>query len=113
MLDVDIRRSLSRFIVGEISIEEFEDWFVAATWEVEKSGNINAIDLAREVDLRLAEFSNGHWSVDELRRKFRPFVETYSVELSIGTASTLYSPGTSARTVQNQSVGILAGAERG
>jgi hypothetical protein len=84
-LDIKIREWLARYLANEISIQEFQDRFVPTTWEVEKSNDVPAIDLAHEIDLRMAEFSNGHWTEAELRDKLRPLVESYTAMVSYGT----------------------------
>ena len=80
--DLEIRSTLVRYLNSEISLAEFEDWFVPVAWNVEKTGNREAPELAAEIELRLAEFSNGHWSEPELRKILAPLVGVYETELS-------------------------------
>lgn len=79
--NIEIRNWLVRYLAQEISLKEFEDWFVPATWDVEKSKNPFAVQTAQEIDLRLAEFSNGHITEDELKTLLRPLVQQYEVPL--------------------------------
>lgn len=78
-LDLAIREQLARYLAGEISLPEFQEWFVPRAWNIEKQGSPAAGDLAHEVELRLAEFSNGDWTEDELKSKLRPLVTHYTV----------------------------------
>jgi len=78
-LDIEIRDRLASYIVGEISLKDFEDWFVPVSWNIIHSGNLSAINLAYEVELWLAEFSDGYWSEDELKEHFKPLVMNYIV----------------------------------
>lgn len=84
--DLEIRAALVRFLDREISLAEFEDWFVPVAWNIEKTGNREAIELAAEIELRLAEFTSGHWSEDELRKILAPLVGVYETELSVEVA---------------------------
>lgn len=115
MLDIEIREQLARYLANEISLEEFQGWFVPATWNVEQTNNPIAAELAHEIELRLAEFSNGHWTEDDLRSLLGPLVENYTVRVSFGTASPGSSvslpTSTGAQTeVQFQLAGKLFGA---
>ena len=66
-LEQDIREQLRRYIDGQISLREFDAWFVPATRAVDRTGPPEAIDLTYEVFLRLAEYSNGDWTEAELK----------------------------------------------
>jgi hypothetical protein len=80
-IDLEIRDRLARYLNDDISLHEFEEWFVPVAWSIEQTQNANAIELAGEVELRLAEFSNGDWTEAELRSKFEPLVSMYRTEL--------------------------------
>lgn len=80
-LDQDIRTQLARFLDGEIDLETFEAWLTPATWELEQSSNPAAQALASELLLRLAEFTNGDWTEEELREQWRSYVPAWSGQL--------------------------------
>jgi len=80
-LDIEIRDKLASYLVGEISLRDFEDWFVPVSWNVIHSGNQVAVNLVYEIELWIAEFSDGFWSEDELKDQLRPLVENYRIEL--------------------------------
>jgi hypothetical protein len=88
-LDLKIHNQLVRYLAGEISLAEFRDWFDRATWDVDLQGNPVASELAAEIELRLAEFSNGHRDEADLRSILHPLVRTF---ITSGTCVT----GTSA-----------------
>lgn len=48
-------------------MRQFEDWLVAETWDVHQSGDADAVALATQVDLLLAEWSGGHLAEGDLR----------------------------------------------
>ncbi len=63
----EIRAWLARYLAAEISLRAFEEWFIPLTW-VRAPGEDRACDdLANEIELRLAEFTSGHWTEQELR----------------------------------------------
>ena len=68
-LGSEIRSQLLRCLSDQISIEEFEDWFAPATWNVHQSGDRDAEFLTGVIELLLAEFSSGHLSEAELPRQ--------------------------------------------
>ncbi len=53
-IDDAIRRRLSRYLAGRITLRQFRAWFFPATWDVESH-------LAATISLRLAEYTSGHW----------------------------------------------------
>jgi hypothetical protein len=81
-LGIEIRDKLASYLVGEISLHDFEDWFVPASWNVAQSKKQADINLVYEIELWIAEFSDGFWNENELRNYLRPLVENYQVELA-------------------------------
>lgn len=77
-LDLEIRDELARYLAGQLSLRRFKKWFVSHTWDIHLSGNPEAADLAHEIGLYLAEFSNRDWSEDELKGQLRHLVETHT-----------------------------------
>lgn len=105
-VDLKIRSSLVRYLNRDISLAEFQDWFVPVAWGIERTGNRVAIDLAGEIELRLAEFSNGHWTEPELRSKLASLAGVYETDLSDGlpNPSHVYSLRSSALDLREHSV---------
>jgi hypothetical protein len=112
MLDTEIREHLAKFLSSQLTLHEFEEWFVPATWDVYHSGNLDTIRLASEIELNLAEFASGHLSEDELRDALRPLVISYKVTISTEAAASNIEleMSTSAETVQ-QSFGKVFAME--
>ena len=71
-LDAEIRGWLARYLGGEVSLQEFEDWLIPVAWSLDPEGHSAAEDIAYEIELRLAEFTNNHWTEPELRDMLRP-----------------------------------------
>lgn len=89
-LELAIHNQLVRYLAGEITLDQFRDWFDPATWDVKPAGTTRLFQLAGEIDLRLAEFTNGHLTESELRAELRPLVET----VATGSAGPAPSPKT-------------------
>jgi len=107
-LDLEIREKLAEHLANQISLDQFVQWFVPATWEIEESGNILASELAHEIQLRLAEFSENHWTEEELRRLLSPLIESYSVSIAFGShAETAYFSSTTSQTHHRQIFDIV------
>lgn len=93
-LNFNIRERLAAYLAQECSLQEFEDWFFPETWDVDQAGDLALTNLVYGIKLRLAEFSNGDWTENELRSLLRPFIEKYDVNslnqvrVEYGTSST-------------------------
>jgi len=72
-----IRAQLGRYLDGDISLQEFDAWFVPATWNVEGTNDQTKVDLVYEFLLRFAEFSNGDCSEPELRTLLEPLARAH------------------------------------
>lgn len=69
----EIREWLERYVKSQVSLEEFEDWFLPATWDDSKTdGRVR--QLAAEVRLYLAEVDRGDRSEEQLRRALAELV---------------------------------------
>jgi len=59
-IDLEIRDWLGRYLDGKISLGQFEERFVPAAWGIPRTAKQGTLRLVGEIELRLAEFSNGH-----------------------------------------------------
>lgn len=73
-LRLDIHDHLAGYLAHETTLSEFEDWFVLATWDRASSELPETAELIGEIELRLAEHSNGHRTEDDLRQCLLPLV---------------------------------------
>ncbi len=73
-LDVTIRGWLARYLAGEISLPEFEEQFVPATWNRVGQGDDRLDRLVGEIELRIAEFTSRHRSEDDTKALLRPLL---------------------------------------
>jgi hypothetical protein len=70
-LELALREHLADYLAGAVTLDEFKDWLVGATWDVDECGDSTAIELAYEIKLALAEHSGGHATDEELRAALR------------------------------------------
>jgi hypothetical protein len=78
-LDLDVKRQIERYLTRKTTLNDFKRWLAPVTMDVEQSRSPLAVDLVYEIQLRLAEFSDGYWTEDELRSLLRPLVSTVEV----------------------------------
>ncbi len=79
-LDLEIRNCLISYLVGEISLDSFQDWFVAATWDVEEAGEPRAEELTYAIQHAFAEYTNGHLTDADLRERLIPLTNPFWVD---------------------------------
>jgi len=70
-LDARIHEHIERYLGRSISLSEFEDWLVPATWDVRHSEDASAGHVSAQILLHLAEHSDGWLSEAELRQRLR------------------------------------------
>ena len=73
--DRDVRDQISRYLSNEIGLDQFEDWFVENTWNVQKWGDPDLQDLVFHVESELSEYSGSEkLSETSLRNRLLPMV---------------------------------------
>ncbi len=67
MVDLyELSAHVTDWVDGRVSLSEFEDWFLPATWDIK--GSEALVSLVDEIELNLSEFSGGYRTRDELRQ---------------------------------------------
>lgn len=77
-LDLQISYRLARYLAGDESLAEFRRWLLPVVWELAEPESDEVSQLANRIELRLAEFINGHWTEDDLRSLFARLVPSTS-----------------------------------
>lgn len=67
----ELKKRLGDWLDGKLSLREFEEWFVPATWDAHKSGDREAESLVDEIELNLSEYTDRVISHEELRTRLR------------------------------------------
>jgi len=63
----ELQAHLSRYLGNAITLDEIRDWFDEETWGLAGELDSPARKMAGEIELRLAEFTSGHRTEDDLR----------------------------------------------
>jgi len=66
-IEQELDELVARYVSGDVLLREFQERFVPRAWSIDAAGSEGTARLANEVELLLAEFSNGHWTEDELK----------------------------------------------
>lgn len=77
--DYEIREKVAQYLTSRISLDQFEDWLVARSWNMHADSDRQSQKLASEIELRLAEYSSGHLTEQDLRRELVPYVTRYFI----------------------------------
>lgn len=91
MLDTEIRDKLAKYLSSEISLRQFQEWFVPATWDIQDSQPAHILDLAYSIQLKLAEYTSNHLTENDLRRALSPYIERFTMVVSFPAMSLISS----------------------
>lgn len=110
LLDVEIRECLARYLGSEIALAEFQERFVPMAWDIENLGSWPTEELVSDIELALAEFSNGHWTEQQLKDLLRVVLERYTMaeapEPRTSSSSAVIPDAAAGVTYQLSSAGI-------
>jgi hypothetical protein len=107
MNDTQIRSQIRRLLSNEVSLRDFQKWYVPVTWDIDRSNEVAAKNLAAEIDLKLAEYTSGHLTESEVRQDFSKLLENQTLEIRIGVpVRQTYS--TALKPLQLEMVGALS-----
>ncbi len=79
----ELQSRLVDYLTGNSSLSEFRDWFDLETWGIAAESDSLVRDLAGEIELRLAEFTNGHLSENEVRRHLKNLLPEVDFQLPV------------------------------
>lgn len=91
MLDTEIRGKLAEYLNSEISLRQFQEWFVPATWDIQTSEPAHILDLAYSIQLKLAEYASDHLTENDLRQALIPYIERFTIMVSFPAISSIPS----------------------
>ena len=87
--ECELRQELGRYLKRHCTLKDFEDWFVPRSWDFNQNTNPSLQKLVSQIELSIAEFSNGDWTENELRQQFANFITTCEVEYNPFRGNTL------------------------
>jgi hypothetical protein len=106
MLDMSIREQLARYLNQEITLAEFQEWYVPFSWQVDRLGDLFLREFISDTDLRLAEYTSGHLSEEDLRSELRSLIQTCRITIGTATSAVITNSFSSSETPQSQLFGI-------
>ena len=92
MLDTDIRNRLAEYLRGETTLRSFQEWFIRETWDIQNLAPQHILDLVYSIKLKLAEYTSGHLTENEVRETLRQYVEHFTMVLSFPAAHPAMRP---------------------
>lgn len=90
----EINNRLSTYLAGQVSLSDFHNWFIPATWNIDSESD-RVKRIAHRLQLLLAEFSNGDWSEEELRSNFWDVLNRPSITVIVGDSLPIVAATTS------------------
>lgn len=79
----DILGRLRQYVSHEISLDQFREWFDVETWDVIDESSPATQQVAGEIELRIAEFTNGHRTEDDLRSQLERLLPVVDFQLPV------------------------------
>jgi len=70
-----IQNHLGKYLNGKSSLQQFRQWFDVETWGEAAKQDSPVRQIAGEIELRLAEYTNGHLSESELRSMLQTLLD--------------------------------------
>ncbi len=89
----EIEEQLERYLQGERTLSDFEAWLVPETWDLSPQADRPAHELATAITLRIAEFTSGDWSEEELRAALADLPRSAVSPLILSSETFTYSTG--------------------
>lgn len=93
-LERAMRERLAAYLADETPLDEFKDWLVGATWDVDEVGDPASVDLTYAIKSALAEQSSGIVSEAAMRAELRDVLYR---------AVSAFAPGAAGRTATEAS----------
>lgn len=79
--ETDVRERLAAFLLEEVSLDTFEDWLVAESWNMHQDSTVEVQDLVSSIELAFSERSNGHLNDAEFRGALHAMLDEIVVSL--------------------------------
>lgn len=84
-LESTIRQHLVQYLAGRLSLDDFTDWFIGISWEIDSYDGAEARELVYAIELALAETSGGYMTVEALDIELRAISQDVHLNFSVGT----------------------------
>jgi hypothetical protein len=104
---IQIRDRLLDYLTRAITLNEFEDWLVVQSWDMHRDSDETAQSLVGAIELRLAEYSDGHLTDEGLERELKGLI-TSSATVLVGNAKPTKPTWTSSTASESFRVNLPA-----
>jgi hypothetical protein len=94
-----LRLHLQELLQGRVSLPDFEDWFIDSTWD-ETHISLDALELARKIELLIAEYTSGAWTWSELRSQMSDLTHEATVTWGAGAAVSRITSGSTGSVIR-------------
>lgn len=72
-LDLAIQQHLMRYLSGDTSLADFENWFVPLLWEIDEEPEATR-ERAGNIHILLSELSNGDLTIADFNKRLTEFI---------------------------------------
>jgi len=97
--ELEVRKELVRFLSNEISLDQFEDWLVSKSWDMQQDSIASAKKLVSAIELRLAEYSSDHLDFPALHAELVPYANEINIFVSYDMAPVFAIAASSSVTI--------------
>jgi hypothetical protein len=94
-----IREQLVNYLSGESSLDSFDDWLSAETWNIHQTGDVGAEKLTFAIELLLSEHSSGHVSDEQLDDELKTLLRDFAASVTVGAAQSVVVEKTASATL--------------
>jgi hypothetical protein len=104
-LEITLREQVASYLAGRQTLRQLTAHVASALHKASNRGDRRAQDLALELELYLAEYSNGDWTRGEFHTLLDGAFRTYYVELALGATPPALTITTSSSVPLTRPVG--------
>jgi hypothetical protein len=90
--EAEVRERALAFLQNEFSLNDFEDWLAARSWNMHRDSAPSAQDLVSSIELALFEHSNGHARESDLRSALMSLLDDIVLSVAINVDVPRISP---------------------
>lgn len=97
----EVRQRLISLLNEDQSLDDFEDWLVAHSWNMHLDSTRETQHLVASIELSLAEYSNLHISEAAMREQLMLLLAQIPVRLMLGIGVAFADPSRPSRSMAN------------
>ncbi len=111
--EVAVLEALTAYLAGSGTLSELEELTASSLFEFKIGDTGPLVDLVRQIELHLAEYTNHHLTASELNSRLMEMAHNYTLEVLLGeTAQARQLTGTTSVTVGEAHLWSRSGTPR-